>query len=189
MIPQIPVTVNGVAADLLSQYPQTAARLEKAKVMLAHGKIWFFDHDASGEPIYHCRSTDGSTVYEVGSRVCSCRAHQVKKVCYHRLARGILVILANNKTLVAFQEALPLEEQELPSPSGEVTPTATPSQTTPEPSINHCAEYPVFVPSQSKRVQSAGFMTKGLTIRASMNALGERIKEVFSTRPKGATIH
>jgi hypothetical protein len=171
MKPCLPVTVKGVAADLLIKRPKLADRIKKAVSLIEEGHIRYQD-----QGVYLALSSDGKTFYSVEIHRCTCKAGQTDKVCYHRIAFYILDTRSFNQTEVDFEDAIAREEQP--------TPPSIPQQQDP----SGRAEHPVFV-LPAKRVQSVGRMDKALTIRHSMTRLGERLTEVFNTRPATAKLH
>ncbi len=171
---QLPTTIKGIAESLLAAHPELSKRIAKAIDLLHRPDRIFFVAHIDGSPVYRMVSSDGSTSYTVEAGACTCPA---RGLCYHRVARGIMTIRSANLTRVAFDEAIAAEDSEPPPPQTEES--APP------------AEYvgPAYTPptgESSKRVQSSGRMNKGLTIRASMDALGKRLVEVFSARQEVA---
>lgn len=172
MLPKIPTTVKLIAAELLKLYPELEPRMGKAIDLINSGALRFAFHTADNQAVYSVRSSDQKTSYVVESRRCSCPAQiNPRLVCYHRIARGILVIQSANETRVAFDEAIAAEE-EPPTPSSDHPRSAQPEGNPPK--NIHQQNTPE---SNAKRVQSAGRMQKGLTIRESMDALGRRLRE------------
>lgn len=174
MIASLPVTIKGIATALLQQYPSIPkeAMGKAISLLCAEGDNIIFVAHFNGNPIYQMRSSDGTRMYTVEAGHCSCAS---RRLCYHRIARAILVTRSANLTAVAFDEAVASDEQE-PSVTQESAPPA---------------EYvgPAYTPPSSegaKRVQSSGRMRRGLTIRESMNALGEHLIEVFAARKEVA---
>jgi len=175
MIPTLPTTIKGIATALLAQYPTLTKAMPRAVDLLHGARIRFSHHDTQGQPVYLVTASDGVSVYVVEACACTCPA---RKICYHRVARAILVTRSANLTAVAFDEAVASDEQDPSAPQESAPP----------------AEYvgPAYTPPSGdgvKRVQSSGRMIKGLTIRASMDALGRRLVEVFTSRPVGAKLH
>jgi hypothetical protein len=179
MLSKIPVTVNGVAADLCTKYPKTEDRLVKAVDLINRGRIKWVALDDQGAPIYECLSSDGSMVYTIHAGACTCIA---RKLCYHRIARGILTILAANKTAVAFREALALEDEEPPTPTETHAPASE--------DLNQCGEHPVFVAPVADELRQCGEhrafvppapakLARSLTNRYSMAGLGKLIAETW----------
>ena len=174
ILPKLPTTIKAISADLLTKHPELADRLSRAIDLIHSSRLRFAYHTEEGSPVYYAVSSDGATTYAVMAGSCTCPA---RKLCYHRVARGILTIRSANQAEVAFGDALALEE---PTP-----PQAPP--TTQAQEVEVCAEHPVFVPA--KRVQSVGRISAGLTIRHSMNRLGQHLTEIFSRDPVTAKVH
>jgi len=165
MLPKIPTTVKLIAADLLKLYPDLAPRMGKAIDLIHSGRMRFAFHTTDNQAVYSVKSSDRKTDYVVEARRCTCPS---RVVCYHRIARGILVIQNANETRVAFDEAIAAES--------DLTPPSSPAEES-SPSL----EVIPAEPPQAKRVQSAGMMRRGLTIRESFDELGRRLREVRLT--------
>jgi hypothetical protein len=180
----LPTTIKGVATELLSKHPQLADRIRKAVDLVLRGGLSYHAHTEQGEPIYTARSSsEPGRVYTVMAGSCTCPA---RTLCYHRVARGIVVIRAANVTAVDFGEALSREGQET---GGEgTTPSAAPSVAEQRSVFVEALERAPETPS--KRVILAGVLRRGhLTIRASMAALGEHLRGAEFARPKTAKVH
>jgi len=175
----LPTTIKGIATALLAEHPQLRERIVKAVELLLAGGLVYYAHTEEGEAVYTALSQSSGNVYTVMSGQCTCPS---RKLCYHRVARGILVARSANRTAVAFDEALSLEDQEPTDTGAGTTPTTTAAEAAP-PAAYHGPAY-----TGDKRVQSSGRMSKGLTIRASMDALGRRLVEVLTQRPEIAKL-
>lgn len=169
----LPTTIKGVSTELLAKHPQLRDRIAKAVELILREGIAFHAHTQSGEPVYTARSTsDPKRLYTVMAGSCTCPA---RTLCYHRVARGILVIRNANQTEVDFGDALSREEI-----GGEgTTPTA--------PKCVRCGNP---VSEYGTRHCSVTCLDMGvkptLTIRESMDALGERLKRcrtLLTARP------
>lgn len=167
-LPVIPVSIKSIAADLLTKHPELHRHMAKAIDLLSGDRIRFSHHTTEGQPVYLVRASDGASVYVVEAGECTCPA---RKLCYHRVARGLLVIRSANLTRVAFDEAISAEEEPPTPPSEHPSPAPSEGET------SKFDQQP-NIPSASKCVQSAGRLAKGLSIRESMDGLGRRLREV-----------
>jgi hypothetical protein len=183
-LPQLPISIKGVADAMLVQFPQIKARMGDAIDLLGSDRIWFAHHTTEGEPVYYVRSKAGDMIYVVAAGSCTCPA---RGLCYHRVARAIRIQIAANRTAVDFREALALEDSEALAleDSEPPTPTETETHAPASEDLNQCGEHPVFVPPTPlpKRIQSAGSIARGLTIRHSMDKLGKLISEAWVSGP------
>jgi uncharacterized lipoprotein YbaY len=111
MLPSLPVTINAIAEDLHSKHPKLEDRLVKAVDLISRERIRWIAQSINGEPVYECRSSNGEKTYTIARGSCTCAA---RKLCYHRIARGLLVIQSANLTEIAFGDALAQEEASAP---------------------------------------------------------------------------
>jgi len=174
MLVKIPTTVKAIAADLLTKHPELTKHIAKAIDLIDSDRLRFSHHNSEGHPVYLVRASDGASVYVVEAGACTCPA---RKLCYHRVARGLLTIRSANVTLVDFGEAIATEEPPTP-PAPQIT------------SPNVTYHGPAYTPDgNARRVQSTGKIHGSLTIRASMDAMGKRLVEVLTRRPASAKLH
>jgi hypothetical protein len=166
-LPKIPTSVKSISADLLARFPEYADRIGRAAQLVEAHRFSFAYHDHTGAPVYVMTSSDGVSRYTTEAGACSCPS---RTLCYHRIARRIIVLRNHNLCEVEFGCALALEE-ESPTP---------PSPQTTSPNVTYHG--PAYTPDSGvKRVQSAGRLAPGLSIRESMDALGRRLREVRVT--------
>jgi hypothetical protein len=171
----IPVSIKSIAADLLTKHPELTKHIAKAIDLINGDRLRFSHHTTEGHPVYLVRASDGASVYVVEAGACTCPA---RKLCYHRVARGLLTIRSANVTLVDFGEAIAAEEEPPTPPSPQATNTNAPYHG------------PAYSPETTvKRVQSSGKIYGSLTIRASMDALERRVVEALTMRPASAKLH
>jgi len=96
---KLSITFKGVAQEIASKYPALSAKIEKALELAEGPRLWWAGETSEKEPIFEALSSDGSKVYRVSPGACTCPA---RGLCYHRIARGIVVTLAHNKTEIVF---------------------------------------------------------------------------------------
>lgn len=104
---KLSITLPGVAQELSERYPQIKAEtIRKALALAESGGLTYLHGDES--PVFGARSSDGGKVYVVAAGSCTCVA---RGLCYHRVARGLWLALAHNRTEVAFGDAIAKEEE------------------------------------------------------------------------------
>jgi hypothetical protein len=105
---KLSITFKGVAQEIAERYPHLSAEKISKALELAEGpRLWWAGETSEKEPIFEALSSDGVKVYRVSPGACTCPA---RGLCYHRIARGIVVTLAHNKTEIVFGEAVAKDE-------------------------------------------------------------------------------
>lgn len=179
MLVKIPTTVKNIAADLLTKHPELTRHMAKAIDLTMSERLRFSHHNASGAPVYLVTSSDGASVYVVEAGACTCPA---RKLCYHRVARGLLVIRSANQTLVDFSEAIAAEEP--PRPPDCIYQGCDLSAVEGSPYCQGCKDREEAIERGEKKRRELGLTpaefynkpAQKLTIRGSMDALGERLR-------------
>lgn len=101
-VPKLSITFAGVAQEISERYPHLTPKIEKALALAEGPRFWWAAETPEKEPIFEALSSDGAKVYRVSPGACTCPA---RGICYHRIARGIVLTLAHNKTEVVFGDA------------------------------------------------------------------------------------
>jgi hypothetical protein len=81
-----------IATRLADAYPALAKYIAKAADLVAKGEIWEDTDDPFGDAFLARSQSRPDLTYMVARNFCACDAGQRERLCYHRVARRLLLI-------------------------------------------------------------------------------------------------